>query len=377
MPGWTKLGKFVWIVIVMSNCKDPYIPPVGSESIGYLSVDGNINATDGIATVKLTRTIQLNGSDIFPMVENASVTVEEEQGASYSMPYEGNGLYQVNTNFDLNKKYKLRIRLADGKNYSSSYIPLIDAPPIDSLWWEPSQDGVHIKLNAKSSLEASPFYSWRFTETWEYHSAIPSYLEIDNNNIVAPRYPTDQIFVCWRTLPSTQILIKSTESLTQNLVSQFQVDFLPLATEKLLQRYSTLVEQRAITQDYYNYLKLLQQTTQNVGGLFDPIPSKLIGNITNDDNSSEPVIGYFYGGTVSNKRIFIAFDQLPVELRKGPSALECPIIQVPIPNLPDRDKSWVIIGSYGIPATVGYTFAYPQCVDCTYRGGTTTRPSFW
>jgi hypothetical protein len=366
------------LMLIVVGCKDPFNPPVSSDKVGYLSVDGNINVTTKTATVKLTRAAPLYSSDLYTYVEDANVSIEDDNGVVYVIPYDSNGFYKrTGVDFDLTKNYRLRIRQKDGTKYSSSFIQLEESPPIDTVWWEPTNDGVAIKLNAKGRETDPRYYFWKYTETWEYHSSIPSYLDIVND-VVTTRPADKQIFICWGTRYSTQILIKSTDGLSQNIVDGFQVNLLPIGTPKLLQKYSILVEQYSLTKEAYNFQSELYKTTQNLGGLFDPLPFKVLGNITNDDDPEESVLGFFFGGTVTSKRIFIQYSELPSYLQvNGSPALDCKVVAIPVASISDRDKSLVIFGSYGVPVTQGYLFGSHECVDCTFNGGTNVQPSFW
>ena len=138
------------------------------------------------------------------------------------------------------------------------------------------------------------------------------------------------------------------------------------------------MQQTSLTEDAYRFWDQLQKTTQNLGGLFDPLPSQVKGNIVNENNSEEIVLGYFSGGTVETKRIFISSLNLPeyLQLQSIPT-FECNLTNIPFNRIPERAKSLVIVQSYGTPLTVGYSFGYPECVDCRIQGGTTTAPTFW
>ena len=50
--------------------------------------------------------------------------------------------------------------------------------------------------------------------------------------------------------------------------------------------------------------------TEEQGGLYDPIPKPLTGNVSCVDDPSEPVLGYFSVSAVSSRRLFIENDTL-------------------------------------------------------------------
>jgi len=89
----------------------------------------------------------------------------------------------------------------------------------------------------------------------------------------------DYIFYCWNENPSTEILITSTDRLSENRVSRFPITVIPAGSRKISMLYSIQVSQRAISEEEYTFLKQLKQTTESIGGLFDPQPSQVPGNI--------------------------------------------------------------------------------------------------
>ena len=336
-----------------------------------------MNVTDGSASVKLSRATKLSTSSIFPFESNAIVGIEEENGQTYLLTQAGKGLYQMKgAAFNLQKKYRLKVQSVDGNKYSSSFIEILQTPPIDSISWKPSIDGVNINVSSTGTASASRYYKWNYIETWKYHSEFYSTLKIIDE-VVYSRFPEEQIYFCWRTTNSSQILINSTDSFNKNSISKFPLIFLPVGSEKLTIKYSVLVQQTSLTEASYNFFDQLQKTTQNLGGLFDPLPSKVTGNIINENNPEEKVLGYFYGSSMETKRIFISNGSLPQSLQKTPSKLECSLVNVLFENYSKRAKSLIIVSSYGAPFTVGYSFSYAECIDCRVQGGTTTEPLFW
>ncbi|WP_461043643.1 DUF4249 family protein [Spirosoma harenae] len=59
------------------------------------------------------------------------------------------------------------------------------------------------------------------------------------------------------------------------------------------------IRQESLSPDAFHYYELFQQQTQRTGGLFDTPPSALEGNIHNQANPDEVVIGYFTTSSVA------------------------------------------------------------------------------
>lgn len=65
------------------------------------------------------------------------------------------------------------------------------------------------------------------------------------------------------------------------------------------------IRQSSLTSRAYQYYKLVQEQTQNNGGVADPPPTTLIGNVINTANSQENVIGYFTASAVAPVRYWL------------------------------------------------------------------------
>ena len=81
----------------------------------------------------------------------------------------------------------------------------------------------------------------------------------------------------------------------------------PIGQIPYYQQEGCLVEirQLSMSADSYRYFQLLQQQTQNTGGVADTPPSIPVGNITNVTDHSEHVVGYFSASAVATKRIWL------------------------------------------------------------------------
>ncbi|HRI79399.1 MAG TPA: DUF4249 family protein, partial [Cyclobacteriaceae bacterium] len=175
------------------------------------------------------------------------------------------------------------------------------------------------------------------------------------------------------TLPAANLQLASTAHLTQNFVSEFPLTFIPLGSMKLSVKYSMLVSLRGVDETEYNYWQQIQKTTENIGGLYDPLPAQVLGNLHNDANASEKVLGYFSGGGIKEKRIYISFYDLPESLRWVSRGF-CPLDTLkPI----DLKNSHGLLIVNILPNGAGYLYSNVDCVDCRFAGGVTTKPTFW
>lgn len=364
----------------MAGCLDPYEPPVIKDNPEYLVVDAFINLSDSSAVVELSRSAILS-SDAAPAREpGATVTIGGDGSSEYHLPETDAGTYTTKIpDLVADKKYRLIITTSDGKNYQSEYISIKKTPPIDTLTWELTENGVQLYVDTHDPEGKSHYYKWTYHETWEYNAPYEARTKL-TNGIFSPVAPEDLVYTCWRTLPGTQVLVATTDKLRHDVIDNFKIHFIPKGSIKISKKYSILLRQQTLSEEGYNYWLNLQQTTENLGSLFDPLPSQLIGNIHCVSNPDEPVIGYFDGAAVSTKRLFIDAGDLPSSFRsfsRGNCTLDSVIFANP--SMPTGSASYVVsVFSDPLnPRKNGYLVTTSNCYDCRSQGGLTTKPEFW
>ncbi|TGE27634.1 DUF4249 domain-containing protein [Hymenobacter metallicola] len=370
------LGLLLWLTL--PGCVDPFEPDVISSPPSYLVVSGFINLS-GPTTIRLSRT-QGVANTAAPAVEaKATVTIRDEAGTSYTLTEQTPGTY-TSAALSLNpaRKYQVRLRTAAGRDYASALVTPKPAPPIDKITWAVENRGVQLYLSTHDASNVTRYYRWTYTETWEFHSAYRSGLQYVNGRM-EPR--TEDIFQCWGTAGSITIELNSTARLNQDVVANYPLILLPPSSVKLRFKYSVLVRQYAQTPEEYAYWEQLKSNTESVGGLFDPVPTQLTGNVQCLTDASEPVIGYVGAGSVTEKRIFIASTELPLTQRYETGYNCAAPDTVPLPSVPAVFSSPAVLPLYTVYAPmsntiVGYSSASTECTDCRRRG-TNVRPDFW
>lgn len=370
---WTN----IFILFVATGCLEHYDPPLSNEKANFLVVDAFINTTSQTASVRLTTALGLSQTEAIPFVEQAEVVVEDENGSTISLKEKGKGDYGItSTSFTNNKKYRLHIHLPDGRKYQSDYIQPLVSPPIDSITWKGNNTGTTIYVNTHDDHNQTRYYKWNYTETWSYTSLYYSYYKTEGGKAIY-RTPEENIYYCWGNEPSTTILVNSTTQLSKDVVRDFPLTIVPKGSRKIAKIYSILVEQKAIDEKAYGYWTKLQKTTESLGGLFDPLPSQVIGNIYSESGESETALGYFSAGSVQQKRIFIDFYDLPDNLLVFNYGVDCLLNGIKADKVNELLPDQLLIESYGTPVILGYVTATAACVDCRTFGGTTTKPDFW
>ncbi|GAB3240013.1 DUF4249 domain-containing protein [Hymenobacter seoulensis] len=380
------------MVMGASGCVQEYLPEVVEAANNYLVVDGFINGS-GVTTIRLARSIKLGAPSSFPPEAKATVVIEGKSGLRYSLSETASaGEYtSVSQELPAGQQYRLRIRTSQGRDYASDYVPLKATPDIDNFEGRPTPNGLQLYISAHDESNQTQYYRWQYSETWEFTSGHWSHWRFSKGTPDRRPYfrRAEDIYHCWRTEVSTAIKTASTVRLSQDVVRNQRLLFIPSSSGRLQSKYSILVRQYALSQEEFDYWEAVKKNTENIGTLFDPLPSQIQGNVHCLSDEQEPVLGFVGATTEVSQRIFIDRLKLPNDWRPINEGYEkCEGTGVII-----HDSIFKGINmyeefadtTYRTPLTevttpdgriIGFNYQLTPCVDCRLRG-TNVKPSFW
>lgn len=366
------------VIFFLVSCIEPFQPPTVAQDVDLLVVDGYLNAADGQAVVTLSHALSLSTESGVVGEQNATVSIVDQDGTTYPLNEGEAGTY-VLSGLPINPgaKYRLSIHTSNNFEYSSDYVERISTPAIDSVTWTGDDDGLTVLVTTHDPAGVALYYRWDYIETWQYHAAVSSDFKLEGKT---PVYRTDaeRIYTCWRDLPSTRISISSSLRLAEDVIHEYPIRFIPKGSDKISVKYSILVKQRAVSKKEFEFLEQLQKTTESLGGLFDPQPSQVSGNMHNLSDPTQPVLGYFSMGSSTEQRLFIDYNDLPDPLKVNYRDYGCTPDTVKVADLPNISSSDIIgTAIYQGPFIVAYTRSWPSCADCRTKGGSLTKPPFW
>ncbi|HEY6976858.1 MAG TPA: DUF4249 domain-containing protein [Chitinophagaceae bacterium] len=378
---------FFLSLVIITGCREIYSPPVNSPDTGYLVVEGFINST-GITTIKLSRTTKLSGGDTIIFEYGATVTIESDNNEIFLLTEPEKGTYVSDElNLTPTGKYKLHIKTSGGKEYISDPTPYRLTPAIDSITWK-RENGLQIFVNTHDPQNSTRYYTWKYEETWEYHSTYPSSLKyryeypspapVEAVWRNALHIPDSTLFRCWKSEISTNILIGSSEKLSSDVI-YFLLYTIPPASEQLSVLYSVNLKQFAISRENYYFLQKMKKNTEQLGSIFDAQPTELKGNIHCTTDSNEIVVGYIDVSQERSKRIFISNAEVP-DWNYNPGCFEHEIEN----NRDSIYRKWqghlqptVPIKINILTGIVSFGATEKRCMDCTYEGRSNIKPDFW
>ncbi len=397
MKTWSVI---IWMIILFAGCRKVYNPAPIKTNYNYLVVEGTINNGD-TTFINLSRTVTLSGQTRLSPELNAAVTVENDQSTGYTLTETKKGIYFLaGVTLDVNRKYRLRIKTINNQEYLSDFVAVTNSPPIDSISYAIESNGIQVYANTHDPKNNTRYYRWAYNETWQIHSIFDSFFKSNGDTVLFRDLVNDDIYTCWQTDTSSTIILGSSAKLTNDVIYQNPVTFVPSTSVKLVTGYSILVKQYAITGDAYTFWGNLKKNTEQLGSVFDALPTQINGNIHCISNPSLPVIGYINAGSVTTKRILIHNRNLPAwlpppilyDLSDSCGYVACLYKYVApgsgitvnqVDQLINYNKGAKyplipidVIKPPGAPAPIGYTAAFPICVDCTLRG-TNKMPPYW
>ncbi len=370
---------FLLLLCIAFACRDPYKPDIVSSSESYLVVEGVLNAGAGPTDIRLSRTFKLDDAAHFETENNALVMVEGKDNTTRQLTMSADGVYtSPDLGLVMDQEYRLHIVTTAGKEYLSDYVIAKKTPLIDSVSFRQNDKGVQVYVTTHDHTNNTRYYLWNYDETWEIRSYYFSYYKYENGyTYPVDRTPAEDISRCWKYGSSQNILIGTSASYQVDSLPEAPVNFIGNGDEKLAIRYSTLIRQNALDKKGYEFYEMMKKNTENLGTIFDAQPSQIKGNIHSVSDPGEPVIGYLSASTTEEKRIFIN----ATDLDSWRFNQFCP--SYTIANDADSIRTAYESGAEVYDAVtlgivvVSYLFSEPACVDCTARGGSLNRPSYW
>ncbi|WP_294958988.1 DUF4249 domain-containing protein [uncultured Flavobacterium sp.] len=401
-----KISLLLLLAVTISSCTEQYVFQ-NTDFESALVVEGTITNELKNQTIRLSQVYQLEESG--PKLEKgANVFVTDDKGNEYQFE-EKDTIYSSITPFkaEPGRKYQLKIKTREGKNYTSDEQVLTTETKIDNVTATAEtvngQRGVQINVNSFEPTNTSKYYRYEYTETYKIIAPVWSSQETVMVSIPAIPANPDQDFpgsparedivlrlrnretrTCFSTKKSSDIILHNTNSLSEDRV-HFPVRFISNQNYIISHRYSIFVKQYVQNLAAYTYYKTLKDLSTSGGILSPKQPGFFYGNIKSVENPSEKVIGFFEVSSVSSERIFFNYaDLFPKEPLPPYYESDCTVKEfVDCEGLPPcsgiqlrgaiRSKELVFVstdynGNYGM--------VKPACGDCTSFSSNIV-PPFW
>jgi len=372
------------LVTMLPSCIVPYDPHVEAKNINKFVVSGQVTDNTDYQTVSISKASSIGDPEYIP-VSGCYIRIFDDKGNEFDMQEAGSGTYRV----QIDKSYlipgisfKVEIHTSDGIDIESDFDQMNECPVVDSVYFVRKEfssnnlgqitNGLQFFVDLNAGNINTHFFRWEAIETWEYHAPYPREWYYDGTiHHISP--PDSSRMICWSTELVKNIYTLSTVGLVQNRYTMLPLQFVDNHTARLMYGYSLLINQFALSEAAYSYWDQLRINSSEQGGLYEKQPLSIVGNLHNNTNPDQVVLGFFSASSVKARRIFISkVDNLPFDFSDycSPDTLR-------VGGLHSIDPS-------EYPAfLVGNKIRYlpiqlsQYCVDCMSQGGTTIKPVFW
>ena len=338
--------------------------------------------------VKLSRTYKLEESE--STQESGAVVQVNTESNTYNFSETEPGVYVSDIAFraEPNMNYTLSVTASDGRAYISEPAMITTDTPIDTVYAErmindDGVDGVGVFVDSFDPTNSSKYYGYEYEETYQIIVPLwsPYQFQLINNDPVQFELGlrTQEERVCYNTIRSKGRLLTDTNLLSEDRVSKFLIEFIPMDDLKISTRYSILLKQYIQSLQAYNFHKTLNNLSTSDNLFSQNQPGFIDGNISSVNFPNEKVIGYFEVSTVSEQRLFFNrsdFFQEPYQWpcgTYGAGDLEAEFGQG-FDSLLKLGKISYVTGGMtpGDPLVVTLI----NCGDCT-TSGSNIKPNFW
>lgn len=300
----------LWFLLVtfLSSCVDR-LDFIGETQSGQLVVYGQINDVDEVQRVDLgiSRDFGLAQEPLL----GASVVLGTTVGNFFPYQDMGDGSYQL-TDFkaEPNVGYFLNVSISN-QFYSSDTTFLPEVLGVDVLSsafsFEPlrsTSDEPVLTVFADTEIpsDAEPIYlRWSVEETylWRLVEFPPS----------GPSLPPPSICFISDVVNPTRINLFTNSGTGTTRTSQIMAK--RLVDNSFISPYFITVKQLSISREAFEYWQQIRIMLNNQGSLFDVPPAPVIGNISNQANPEERVLGYFEVAKARLSRIYVLPEQVP------------------------------------------------------------------
>lgn len=366
-------------LILVTACIDEYWPDI-SDYEPLMVVDGTLTNGTGPYAVRLSVTSDVNHPKYEPLPA-CTVTIEDDAGNIEPLTETEPGLYvTVSENFRgvVGRQYRIRIITPESKTYSSPFQRLLAPVGIDTVYTEveyreiPDLNhdlaGLQFYLDTYRAENDSNYYLWKLEETFLFHTDFfIDYLYMGYWEQFSNR---DSVHTCWTTQNVYEFFTAHTLNLTNPTLIRYPLHYVDTESRRLQVKYSLLVHQYTIDAEAHSFYDQVRNLMVDAGKLYTKQPYQIRGNISNDDDPGEPVLGYFLVGGLDSIRIFV---KRPLDV-----PFYYPVCELitDMRSLYFMPRSyWPIYVTENAQGQRGY--ASDACFDCTLNGGVLEEPDFW
>ena len=388
-----RIAALAATLFAAAACIYPYHVEFGDSDIRPIVVEGDI-LLGGTATLNLSyvRPFGESSDDVSVL---ATARIEGEDGTQVAGTGENGvsgkpatGPWTFDTaNLPETQRYRLHIETFTqagnaSQVFESDWLTPSPAPTIDDLAYAHHPEVDELWIGLSMHCHGSHYFRWTFTETWEYHSDVNTWLEYFPLTRSIDWYKDTNMYFCWNDVENGKINLFSTVNQTDDRFEELAFHTIPLTDLRLQVLYRMRLRLEALSEDAYSYWNNVRQNSEEQGSIFSPTPSEMTGNIHCISDPSVQVIGYLNAAVPADAELY--YDNWEEKLYHTALPLTFPSYKV---SANRRDSMALMYSSFFLPyeevyegiglSPSHYMWGPSRCIDCRELGGTKDRPEDW
>lgn len=277
MRGYSFIGSLFFLTLLSCQVPTADFP----ETVDLLVVEGWITNEPGPYSVRLTRTNSFENDQSPQGVTTAIVEVRDNSGNIYPYSHSNDGLYlsDSTTQGVIGNSYQIFIYLENGDTISSNFQTLLDVHEIEILTYDfflgqteenpgEEEEIYYPVIFATDPPEQTNFYRWNIARN-DSLFASPQDLVLYEDRFISGFY--------------------------KNEFTGFE----------FLEGDTITAEVQSLSRQAYQYLLQFKTQTTSIGTSSGISPSGIRGNLINQSNPSQTVLGFFSASTLRREQAVI------------------------------------------------------------------------
>ena len=233
--------------------------------------------------------------------KDAIVTIEDDGGNATPLVYKDSGIYITTDPSYIGKvgrSYHVNILLKDGTRFISRPETIKPVQPISAVKVNFMMDFsielptyLNVSVDTKDPAAEENYYQWKFyslimRQTW----GVPC------------GFQCIKFEYCYQAQVDNEIRVLSDQNINGNEIKNQTVG------RSYIYTYGNPyveIAQLSITREAFQFWKRYQDQLTRTGGVLDPLPASIKGNVYNANNDADFALGYFSASSVFRKKVII------------------------------------------------------------------------
>lgn len=330
------LCRWTIFSIFIDSCISPYTQAneTFTESI---VIQGMVTDEPGPYQVTVSKTMPIESQAISQTtvpagISGATVIVSDDQGNSEQLVEKSTGYYYTKSLQGIvGRSYSLTVATTDGNSYQSSTQRLLPVGDFDYFYQfkqveDPfggdqitSKNGFEVTINSRLDPGQEGRVWWRTIGTYHvetYPQDKMKWISVGRPPVLVfapaapacagtPLHPACTCCNCWISDYDRTPRLSDPRFINNGAITNLQIGFVAATRRTMYEKYVLEIQQLSVSEDVYNFWKLVQVNSLNSSNLFQTPPPRSIGTFTSQSSSAKTVLGYFAASSI--KRRYVSF----------------------------------------------------------------------